>query len=78
MRFLLIVILMFSASSPGRAHAFLDHASPRIHTQHEAAVGLDDIEILAVRNHRMEDAARFLVTVKNRLEEGAFEADLGL
>jgi len=24
------------------------------------------------------DAARFLVTIKNRLEEGAFEAELGL
>ncbi len=24
------------------------------------------------------DAGRFLTTIKNRLEEGAFEADLGL
>ena len=32
-------------------------------------------------DHRLvdgADAARFLVTVKDRLEEGAFEADLGL
>jgi 2-oxoglutarate dehydrogenase E2 component (dihydrolipoamide succinyltransferase) len=47
-------------------------------------------EVIAVRSmvylaltydHRLvdgADAARFLVTVKNRLEEGAFEADLGL
>jgi 2-oxoglutarate dehydrogenase E2 component (dihydrolipoamide succinyltransferase) len=47
-------------------------------------------EVVAVRSmvylaltydHRLvdgADAARFLVTVKNRLEEGAFEADLGL
>jgi pyruvate dehydrogenase E2 component (dihydrolipoamide acetyltransferase) len=47
-------------------------------------------EVIAVRSmvylaltydHRIvdgADAARFLVTVKNRLEEGAFEADLGL
>ncbi len=30
MRFFLIVILAVSASSPGRAHAFLDHADPRV------------------------------------------------
>ena len=47
-------------------------------------------EVIAVRSmvylaltydHRLvdgADAARFLVTVKNRLEEGAFDADLGL
>jgi 2-oxoglutarate dehydrogenase E2 component (dihydrolipoamide succinyltransferase) len=47
-------------------------------------------EVIAVRSmvylaltydHRLvdgADAARFLVTVKNRLEEGAFEAELGL
>jgi pyruvate dehydrogenase E2 component (dihydrolipoamide acetyltransferase) len=47
-------------------------------------------EVIAVRSmvylaltydHRLvdgADAARFLVTVKNRLEEGAFESDLGL
>jgi 2-oxoglutarate dehydrogenase E2 component (dihydrolipoamide succinyltransferase) len=47
-------------------------------------------EVIAVRSmvylaltydHRLvdgADAARFLVTVRNRLEEGAFEADLGL
>jgi methionine-rich copper-binding protein CopC len=29
-RFLLIALLMVSASSPGRAHAFLDHANPRV------------------------------------------------
>ena len=32
-------------------------------------------------DHRLvdgADAARFLTTVKNRLEEGAFEAELGL
>ena len=32
-------------------------------------------------DHRLvdgADAGRFLTTVKNRLEEGAFEADLGL
>ena len=57
------------------------------------AVVVDDPslgEVIAVRSmvylaltydHRLvdgADAARFLVTVKNRLEEGAFEADLGL
>ena len=57
------------------------------------AVVVDDPalgEVIAVRSmvylaltydHRIvdgADAARFLVTVKNRLEEGAFEADLGL
>jgi len=47
-------------------------------------------EVIAVRSmvylaltydHRLvdgADAARFLTTVKNRLEEGAFEAELGL
>jgi 2-oxoglutarate dehydrogenase E2 component (dihydrolipoamide succinyltransferase) len=47
-------------------------------------------EVIAVRSmvylaltydHRLvdgADAARFLVTVKNRLEEGAFESELGL
>ncbi len=52
----------------------------------DAALG----EVIAVRSmvylaltydHRLvdgADAARFLVTVKNRLEEGAFEAELGL
>ena len=52
----------------------------------DAALG----EVIAVRSmvylaltydHRLvdgADAARFLVTVKDRLEEGAFEADLGL
>jgi pyruvate dehydrogenase E2 component (dihydrolipoamide acetyltransferase) len=32
-------------------------------------------------DHRLvdgADAARFLVTIKNRLEEGSFEAELGL
>jgi len=57
------------------------------------AVVVDDPalgEVIAVRSmvylaltydHRLvdgADAARFLVTVKNRLEEGAFDADLGL
>jgi pyruvate dehydrogenase E2 component (dihydrolipoamide acetyltransferase) len=57
------------------------------------AVVVDDPalgEVIAVRSmvylaltydHRLvdgADAARFLVTVKNRLEEGAFEAELGL
>jgi 2-oxoglutarate dehydrogenase E2 component (dihydrolipoamide succinyltransferase) len=57
------------------------------------AVVVDDPalgEVIAVRSmvylaltydHRLvdgADAARFLVTVKNRLEEGAFEADPGL
>jgi 2-oxoglutarate dehydrogenase E2 component (dihydrolipoamide succinyltransferase) len=57
------------------------------------AVVIDDRnlgESLAIRSmvylaltydHRLvdgADAARFLVTVKERLEEGAFEADLGL
>jgi 2-oxoglutarate dehydrogenase E2 component (dihydrolipoamide succinyltransferase) len=57
------------------------------------AVVVDDPalgEVIAVRSmvylsltydHRLvdgADAARFLVTVQNRLEEGAFEADLGL
>jgi 2-oxoglutarate dehydrogenase E2 component (dihydrolipoamide succinyltransferase) len=57
------------------------------------AVVVDDPslgEVIAVRSmvylaltydHRLvdgADAARFLVTVKNRLQEGAFEADLGL
>ncbi len=52
----------------------------------DAALG----EVIAVRSmvylaltydHRLvdgADAARFLITVKNRLEEGAFEAELGL
>ena len=47
-------------------------------------------EVIAVRStvylaltydHRLvdgADAARFLTTVRNRLEEGAFEAELGL
>jgi 2-oxoglutarate dehydrogenase E2 component (dihydrolipoamide succinyltransferase) len=47
-------------------------------------------EVIAVRSmvylaltydHRLvdgADAARYLVTVKNRLEEGSFEAELGL
>jgi pyruvate dehydrogenase E2 component (dihydrolipoamide acetyltransferase) len=47
-------------------------------------------EVIAVRSmvylaltydHRLvdgADAARFLTTVKNRLEEGAFETELGL
>jgi len=47
-------------------------------------------EVIAVRSvvylaltydHRLidgADAARFLATVKNRLEEGAFESELGL
>jgi pyruvate dehydrogenase E2 component (dihydrolipoamide acetyltransferase) len=57
------------------------------------AVVVDDPalgEVIAVRSmvylaltydHRLvdgADAARFLVTVKNRLEEGSFEAELGL
>ena len=52
--------------------------------------GSDGEETIAVRSmvylamtydHRIvdgADAARFLVAVKQRLEEGAFEADLGL
>jgi 2-oxoglutarate dehydrogenase E2 component (dihydrolipoamide succinyltransferase) len=51
------------------------------------ADGAESIAIRSIVNlalsydHRLvdgADAARFLVTIKERLEEGAFEADLGL
>src|SRR5216683_1393994 len=59
---------------------------PVIHNAGDLNIG----EVIAVRSmvylaltydHRLvdgADAARFLITVKNRLEEGAFEAELGL
>ena len=68
-----VAILGTGASSSGRS------SSPR-----------DDGETIAIRSmvylalsydHRIvdgADAARFLTTMKQRLEEGAFEADLGL
>ncbi len=46
------------------------------------SIGIRSIVYLALSyDHRLvdgADAARFLVTIKDRLEEGAFEADLGL
>ena len=45
-------------------------------------IGIRDMTYLSLSyDHRLvdgADAARFLVTVKGRLEEGAFEAELGL
>jgi 2-oxoglutarate dehydrogenase E2 component (dihydrolipoamide succinyltransferase) len=39
------------------------------------------VDLALPYDHRLvdgADAARFLMTVKNRLEEGSFEAELGL
>jgi len=41
MRFLLIIVLTVSASSLGRAHAFLDHASPRVGSTGSAPAQLE-------------------------------------